>query len=312
MKNVKDYNKSICLDSEKTSKKDKVIRKNSCELLKNKKLKEENAINIFKNKLKKVDKNKFKNIPKNNNLDFSSILYNNCSNNNYCRRKKFLSLNVLNNLQFKDEHFYNNTNIKREKFSDNNLKISSLIPISRKNNKSKRRTIKDKEIFLSSILKEVNKNPRKVSFYDDNNSKSTKKKGDRKYNSSNELFKVMKKNRISSKFLTKFKEVENVKNLIKDEKKIKNKKKNKEEENCKEKKIDKMDIISDKNEKKISEKKSTKKLIINKDNENIDLNNATKNENEIEKNAKKAKKKKHKGFPFCCLTINDDNSSDDE
>ena len=72
------------------------------------------------------------------------------------------------------------------------------------------------------------------------------------------------------------------------------------------------DLISDKNEKKISEKKSTKKLIINKDNEIIDLNNATKNENEIEKNIKKTKKKKYKGFPFCCLTINDDNSSDDE
>ena len=155
MKNVEDYKKSVKLDSQKNSKKN-IIRKYSCELLKYKQ-KEDNGNNSFKNKLKKVDKNKFKNIPRNNNLDISSLFYNNRSNNNNYRRTKFLSLNVLNNLQFKDDHFYNKTNIKPEKYSDNNLKISSLIPISKKNNKSKLRIIKDKEMYMSTIIKEAKK-----------------------------------------------------------------------------------------------------------------------------------------------------------
>ena len=37
-----------------------------------------------------------------------------------------------------------------------------------------------------------------------------------------------------------------------------------------------------------------------------------KNRNNIVKNENKEKKKKYKGFPFCCFTINEDNSFDDD
>ena len=41
-------------------------------------------------------------------------------------------------------------------------------------------------------------------------------------------------------------------------------------------------------------------------------NEIVKNKNDIVKNENKKKKKKYKGFPFCCFTINDDNSFDDD
>ena len=45
----------------------------------------------------------------------------------------------------------------------------------------------------------------------------------------------------------------------------------------------------------------------------VEINNVkTKNEYEIVKYSDKEKKKKYKGFPFCCLTIKDDNSSDND
>ena len=272
--------------------------------------------NSIKNKLRQIDKNKFKNIPKNESLmNFSTILFNNKNNdenrNSYKDKNdcpKMVSSIFINNNRF---------NLKRKTKDNNNLKISSLIPISKKRtNKSKHKTIKEKEGVILNILKKDKKkvSKRKHSYNANDsklskNSKHTKitKKNREKYNSSHALIKVRK---ISNNNL-----VDILRNGIKEKKrKDKDKEKNSDnDDNNKNNDIKKN--VENKNENNVSEKKKNnqKKENTNKESPIIDINNAkTKNETEILKYTQKEKKKKYKKFPLCCLSINDDNSSDND
>ena len=314
MNHINKFNKSNYIDVQPSLIR-KIDRRHSFDMNKNKnKLKTDS--NSIKNKLRQIDKNKFKNIPKNESLmNFSTILFNNKNNdenrNSYKDKNdcpKMVSSIFINNNRF---------NLKRKTKDNNNLKISSLIPISKKRiNKSKHKTIKEKEGVVLNILKKDKKkvSKRKHSYNANDsklskNSKHTKitKKNREKYNSSHALIKVRK---ISNNNL-----VDILRNGIKEKKrKDKDKEKNSDnDDNNKNNDIKKN--VENKNENNVSEKKKNnqKKENTNKESPIIDINNAkTKNETEILKYTQKEKKKKYKKFPLCCLSINDDNSSDND
>jgi len=224
MLNIKDYNKSIFFDLH-NSPNLKFQKKLSVEI--NKEKNEDGiGINSFKNKLKKIDKNKFKNIPKNEKLmNFSTILNNNEHNIRQFRRtnKEYTHYaNLLNSVYQNEFHFENSTNIKK-KLNDSNLKVSSLIPISKKRfNKSKMKTIKEKDNLVSNILRKNGKknNRRKGSYNEDKNSKNSKLSRKRllmKCYSSHSLLKMKSVKRISNNKL----EIDNIKNFLKEEEKVK-------------------------------------------------------------------------------------------
>ena len=314
MNHINKFNKSNYIDVQPSLIR-KIDRRHSFDMNKNKnKLKTDS--NSIKNKLRQIDKNKFKNIPKNESLmNFSTILFNNKNNdenrNSYKDKNdcpKMVSSIFINNNRF---------DLKRKTKDNNNLKISSLIPISKKRiNKSKHKTIKEKEGVILNILKKDKKkvSKRKHSYNANDsklskNSKHTKitKKNREKYNSSHALIKVRK---ISNNNL-----VDILRNGIKEKKrKDKDKEKNSDnDDNNKNNDIKKN--VENKNENNVSEKKKNnqKKENTNKESPIIDINNAkTKNETEILKYTQKDKKKKYKKFPLCCLSINDDNSSDND
>ena len=332
---MNNYKKSICVDLEHLPNR-KMTRRYSYEIKKNKnKITEESDHSNLKNKFKKIDKNKFKNIPKNEKLmNLSTIVHNNKDNEEISKDKKYC-YNILNNIILNDSRFANATNIKKRS-KENNLKISSLIPISKKRfHKSKQKTINEKEniafnILKKDIKKEIKKHSkRRVSLNDkksvgskiskhskhSKHSKSSKKNQEKKFNSSHQILKVKTKKRPSSHNLGEFNEMENIKHILKDE--VKSKKIPQKEEN---KKDEENNNINKKEERKENEEKenkinekNNKKENINKEKTMVDINNVkTKNEYEIIKYSNKETKKKYKGFPFCCLTIKDDNSSDND
>ena len=314
MNHINKFNKSNYIDVQPSLIR-KIDRRHSFDMNKNKnKLKTDS--NSIKNKLRQIDKNKFKNIPKNESLmNFSTILFNNKNNdenrNSYKDKNdcpKMVSSIFINNNRF---------DLKRKTKDNNNLKISSLIPISKKRiNKSKHKTIKEKEGVILNILKKDKKkvSKRKHSYNANDsklskNSKHTKitKKNREKYNSSHALIKVRK---ISNNNL-----VDILRNGIKEKKR---KDKDEEKNSGNDDNNENNDIkknVENKNENNVSEKKKNnqKKENTNKESPIIDINNAkTKNETEILKYTQKDKKKKYKKFPLCCLSINDDNSSDND
>ena len=316
MNNSKNYNKSIYIDFQQVSKRN-INRRHSYDI-KNNKIKD--GLSTLKNKLKKINKNLFKNIPKNENLiNFSSIMHNNENKKNHKKNKDNKDnkhyLNLLNNIYSNDEHF-DNTNIKQKLF-ENNLRLSSLIPVSKKRySKSKLKTIEDKNNLLFNILKKEEKrhSQKRLSINDDiysknskntkntKNTKSSKKIYTKKYNSSKDLLK--------SNNLNKINEIENFKHILKDE--VKNKKIHKKKENeNEEKSIDKKECNNN-----ICDKKSNikeKRESVDKEKEIMEVGNVkTKNEYELLKSKKKEKKIKYKRFPLCCIPIRDDNSSDIE
>ena len=308
MNKIKDYNKSIYVDSH-LIRNNKLARRHSYDLKKSKIIEEDS--NISHNKFKKLAKNKFKNIPKNQKLmNFSTILNNNENKNNNLNIPNINYLSIINDIYKNDSHLEHATNIKK-KTNENNLKVSSLIPILKKRfNKSKQRTTNENNNLIINILKkEVKRNShskKNLIIYDDKcskntkiskhtkNSKNSKKKRKKRFNSSHQLIQI--KNDGESNIS---KQMENIK--------VKNKKKNKNGEN-KKKEID-IEKIEDENKDEIMEKKNKKG---NKEKQIICINNTkTKNEYEVEKSLNKEKKKKYKRFPFCCLTMKDENSSDE-
>ena len=309
MNHSKEYNK--CNDDDIEHKSRRNVRRYSYEIKKGK-LKVD-TISI-KNKFKKIEKNKFKNIPKNDKLmNFSTILHNDKNNEAIQTgiKEKNDCDNLVRNLYLNNNRF-DITNINK-KGKENNLKLSSLIPISKKRiNKSKNKTIKEKDNLIYIILKKEKKktSKRKRSVNNDDSkcskcsriSKHSKssKKNKKKYNSSQAIIKV-KKN------CTK-----NFEDIIKKETKEKNK--NKEE-------IIKNDIKNLEIKKEINEinadikhnNNNNNKKSIGKEKGIIDINSVrTKNDCNIIKITNKENKKKHMGFPLCCFTINDNNSSDNE
>ena len=304
MNHLKEYNK--CNDDDIKHNSRRNMRRYSYEIKKGK-LKVD-TISV-KNKFKKIDKNKFKNIPKNDKLmNFSTILHNDKNNEdirtgikekNYC--ENLVRSIYLNNNRFEI------TNINK-KGKESNLKISSLIPISKKRkNKSKNKTIKEKENLINIILKKekkkASKRKRSVNNNDDSrcskcskHSKYSKasKKDAKKYNSSQAILKVKKNCTRNFEDFAK-KETKEKKNK---EEKIKNNIKNLEIK----KEINEINVDINHNNKSIRKEKGI-----------IDINNVkTKNDCSIIKIRNKENRKKHKGFPLCCLTINENNSSDNE
>ena len=310
MNKIKDYNKSIYVDSQHI-RNNKLTRRHSYDLKKSKIIEEDS--NISHNKFKKLAKNKFRNIPKNQKLmNFSTILNNNENKNNNLNIPNINYLSIINDIYKNDSHLEHATNIKKKTNESN--KASSLIPISKKRfSKSKQRTTNENNNLIINILKkEVKRNShskKNLIIYDDKcskntkiskhtkNSKNSKKKRKKRFNSSQQLIQI--KNDEGSNIS---KQMENIRNN-----KVKNKKKNRNGEN-KKKEID-IEKIEDENKDEIIEKKNKKG---DKEKQIICINNAkTKNENEVEKSLNKEKKKKYRRFPFCCLTMKDENSSDD-
>lgn len=301
MNHLKEYNK--CNDDDIKHNSRRNVRRYSYEIKKGK-LKVD-TISV-KKKLKKIDKNKFKNIPKNDKLmNFSTILHNDKNNEdirtgikekNYC--ENLVRSIYLNNNRFEIANI-------NKKGKENNLKMSSLIPISKKRvNKSKNKTIKEKDNLIYIILKKekkkTSKRKRSINNIDDSrcskntkNSKHSKasKKNIKKYNSSQSILKV-KKNYIKN-----FEDIAKKEKKNKEEK-IKNNIKNLEIK----KEINEINADINHNNKSIKKEKGI-----------IDIDNVkTKNDCNIIKITNKENRKKHKGFPLCCLTINDNNSSDNE
>ena len=333
----------------------------SCDINKSKTGKGKNIVS-FKSSLKKIEKDKFKNIPKNEKLMNFPVLDNN--NNNYIfrkpnQRKTSFANSLSNKINFGDEG-----NIQK-KVNENNNRVSSIIPVSRnRHNCSKMKTIKENDDLVHDMLKKnghcrKKTNKLSVTYFDDKYSKKSKKHKDNEYYSSNTLIKLKKKKNIYSNKLTEIdnhtrnistsipktpkKEIKEInhsnkasnKNIkekrsskkkdynIRDSKTSENKK---DKSNIKERKINefkkdsntKNDKCLDIRESKISNKKH-KNINDNKNEKNnelknaIDINNVkTKTEYDIENCTIKEKKKKYYGFPFCCLTQNGDNSSDNE
>ena len=139
-------------------------------------------------------------------MNFSTILHNDKNNEdirtgikekNYC--ENLVRSIYLNNNRFEIANI-------NKKGKENNLKMSSLIPISKKRvNKSKNKTIKEKDNLIYIILKKekkkTSKRKRSINNIDDSrcskntkNSKHSKasKKNIKKYNSSQSILKVKK------------------------------------------------------------------------------------------------------------------------
>ncbi len=323
----KKYNKSVYFDNNNSP---NLYKKRLSTDFNKEKIEEENGLNSFKYSLKKIDKNKFKNIPKNEKLmNYSTILLNNNTNLNNPHKRKSFYENVLNRNRVS---FENSTNIKK-KNDDTNIRVSSLIPISKKRfNKSKMKTIKEKENLVYNILKKNYKRSGKLNgsygcFTDDIYSKiSSKKKNENFYNSSHALLKIKKR----TKKLTGITGIESakiipkVKKLSKRQLIVLNDNNDIEKNNIKDKKINKTKNNIKKNNNKRNENSKNGSIDNNKFGNNKNYNNneernvvnidnvKTKNEYEIENCTTKEKKRKSLGFPFCCLTSKDDNSSENE
>ena len=347
----------------------------SCEINKSKTGKGKNIVS-FKSSLKKIEKDKFKNIPKNEKLMNFPVLDNNPNNNNnfIFRKPSQRKTSFMNSLSHKI-NFGDEGNIQK-KVNENNHRVSSIIPVSRnRNNCSKMKTIKENDDLVYDMLKKNGHCKKKstklnVTYFNDKFNKNSKKHIDNGYYSSNTLIKMKKKKSLYSSKLTEIdnhnhtrnisssmpkspkKEIREINHSNKESNKnIKSKRSSKKKDyniresktsehkkdknNIKERKENefkkdsntKSDKCLDIRESKISNKKH-KNINDNKNDKNdknekneknnelkngIDINNVkTKTEYDIENCTIKEKKKKYYGFPFCCLTQNDDNSSDNE
>lgn len=334
MSNFKDYTKSMIFNFQESPRFNYDTGKSikSSEHHNNNKINDESGKNIFKNKLKQMDKDKFNDEIKNekfiirSNLQHKKTLHPNRNKNYY--------MNILDSI-YQNESHLDRTNIKL-KTNQNNTKNSSLIPFPKKFCKEK--LIKEEDIIKEDVKKIKKHSKRKRSEGDGNQfDRINIKKKTKKYNSSQQILKMKKK---SNKSLRKFTEIDKLKDILKDKKmKSITKKVNENEEKSKdENKKVKIDKNEGKNgggniyqeNKNINEKENkmndnnsygNKEIQIKKkeyNNENnkdkviFDINHVeTKSKNEIVKYTNKDKekgKKRHRGFPLCCFIIKDDSS----
>ena len=324
MTNNKEYNKSTYFDYHIPPKLNFIKRLSSDadkEIIE-----QQGGINSIIHKLRQIEKNKFKNIPKNERLmDFAGH-----NNDKFIFRRsdkdKTYHKKILNNIDQNEFEVRNLTNIK--KHNDSSLKVSSLIPISKKkrNTQSRMKTIKEKDNLIINILKRTaKKKRRKYSCNDDKiskNSKVSKKKPLRqKYNSSHSLIKMKTHKKLSNNKLT---DLNHFTVFLKKEEKTKKHPKKESNKNLSDKKKNNNDhvsinVYSNVRESKISgnktNKNSNKKVNFDLSEHNtekkkqVDVNaTETKNECDLININNKNKKKKHRGFPFCCLTVKDSDS----
>lgn len=336
MFNFNDYNKSMCFNFQESPRFNyDTIKSIKSSEHNNSRLNEENGKNIFKNKLKQIDKDIFSNATKNENIiTRSSIKHKNTLHPN---RNKNYYLKILDSIYKNDSHL-NQTNMKF-KLNQNNTKISTSIPYPKKISKDK--LVKDEDIIKENVKRNKKHSKRKESEVDGNNfDRNGIKRKTKKYNSSHQIIKLKKK---INNNIAKYTEINKLKDNLKEKtitKKIKeNEEKGKNEsgkdkddnksENKKQSKIEGINIEQENkniNENKMNdnnhyknEEISIKKMEYHNENHKdkviVDINHVeTKSKNEIVKYTKKEKEKgktKHRGFPLCCFIIKDD-SSDNE
>ena len=155
MNNNKEYNKSTYFDCQQ-SPKFKFSKRLSSDADKEK-FKAKAGINSISNKLGQIDKNKFRNIPKNEGLmDGSSIHRNDTNHNRRSNKDKTYYKSLLSGIYQNELDTKNLTNIKK-KINDSNMKVSSLIPTAKKkrSKQSRMKIIKEKE---NHILRRKSKN----------------------------------------------------------------------------------------------------------------------------------------------------------
>ena len=344
MNNNKEYNKSTYFDCQQ-SPKFKFSKRLSSDADKEK-FKAKAGINSISNKLRQIDKNKFRNIPKNEGLmDGSSIQRNETNHNRRSNKDKTYYKSLLSGIYQNELESKNLTNIKK-KLNDSNLKVSSLIPIAKKkrSKQSRMKTIKEKENQILNILnKNIRKTRRKYSCGDEKVSKNSKnhKKNEARYNSTNSLVKIKPHKKL---YNNRYTDLNVIRHILREEEKTKimpkkesnknisdKKNKNKDQfstfiynnnHNIRDSKLSKLSKISGNRSNKNSTKKvnfyvdddknEKKHHHVNKEENQIDINHAkTKNECDIINISNKAKKKKYRGFPFCCLTVKDGDSSEE-
>ena len=243
-------------------------------------------------KFKTIDKNKFSKIPKNEKLMNYSIII---QNDNKLKFHYFE--NILNNIYLRGGNI-ETTNIKKY-VNDNNLKTTSLIPVTKKTHK---------------LNKKGKKSKRKGSYESLDNAEW--KKSHSKFNSSHILGKAKLKNekKISHR---KYSEADNSKQPIKIGEYILNKndkpniKNNDNKDNYNKENNDKenngKENLNNDNKDKDNKDKDNK----DKDNEGTKVNTADIKKKEIVKLSIKAKKRRYRGFPLCCFIVEEDNSFDD-
>ena len=334
MSNFKDYTKSMIFNFQESPRFNYDTGKSikSSEQQNNNIINEENGKNIFKNKLKQMDKDKFNNAIKNE----KSIIRSNIQHKKtiHPNRNKNYYMNILDSI-YQNESHLDRTNIKL-KTNQINTKNSSLIPFPKKFSKDK--LIKEEDIIKEDVKKIKKHSKRKRSEGDGNQFDRTNiKTKTKKYNSSQQILKVKKKN---NKSLRKFTEIDKFKDFLKDEKmknitkKVKENEEKSKDENKKVKtgknegkiegdniyqenknineKDNKMNYNNSYGNKEIQIKKKEYNNVNNKDKVIIDINHVeTKSKNEIVKYTNKDKekgKKRRRGFPLCCFIIKDDSS----
>ena len=284
--------------------------------------------NSIKTKIKTVEGNKFKNIPKNNKL----------TNHSFVQMNKELG-------PARDKNYYlnlmDNAN-KNETEIENAYIMKKMDDMYKKNKSEKRRergkmkTIKERSEIISVLKKNTKmKRKRKTSFNkDDYVSKNSISKKKKKKHSSNNILNFQENKENKSVNKNKTKEIENIRHIINAEEKVKKlyllPKKEFIEEN--EEKINESVKMSnsninnninnnnkenkdDENNKKNKNNKKENKKEITNINNNININYIeTKNNYEVkpeDKNENKKNKKNKKFFCFCCLSKKDDSSDFD-
>ena len=220
MRNIKDYNKSLCFNFQQSprfnNEKKKLFDPYSS------KIDEGSSKHTFKNKLKQLEKDKFSNIPKNENLmNYSTILHKKSHENN---KDQNYYINLLNNIYQQEQHL-DNTNIKKK--LNENLKISSIIPVSRKmvdQTKEKIKEEKNKDDFLK---KNNRKNSRRRTSFNDL-TKFHRKNSKRLTKNSFSSLNFLNAKKRNSQSLRRMSEIGKVLEYLKEEEKVKKYKKEKE------------------------------------------------------------------------------------
>ena len=282
MSDLKKYKKSIVVESKKKHSSNNV----------NNNIEEEELDNYsLKHQIKKLDKDTFKNIPKKEKPRNNSTILPNIfifpSNKDYIINNDKLNTDIYN------------------KILHGNLRGSNLIPKAKRYSKPLN-TIKEKDNIVYNILKRAQRNEKRknsVNLVIDeskyNYSKKTKSNILKRIgnHTSKSLHKVMKRSH------------KNLNTDIID--KIDGNKLMTKIDDYKQKDSNKIKIISSKHENNKEDINYSLKEKIEKDKAKIDVNiiNTQNVCNIVYKDH--SKKKKYKRFPFCCLTVDGDNSDND-
>ena len=166
-------------------------------------------------KMKNIEGNKFKNIPKNQKLTNLSLILINKEIQPPSNKDKNYYLKLLKNTDQSFEKEEKENAFIKKKLKEMNERVA-ILQTGRKRNKRKGKTIKEKNNFINPLKKIAKiKKKRKGSFnVEDKNSKNSgsKKKKKKKFNSSSSIVKMKEKQA---------KEIDNIRHIINGEEKVK-------------------------------------------------------------------------------------------